>query len=449
MQLVLVICLIASVLTTGSAQQWTTSIANRACYSVSVNPLSRNVVYVGNVSRTLFRSNDGGTTFEELLVGSGGGPSLITTLVVHPRDTAVVFAGGIAFAGLDRSSDGGQTWTNVLIDPIGARFEVVSSSAIAINPAYPDTMYVMRNNPAYLYRSINAGLTWDSAGAIAGLPSQGRIRALTIAPDRTNVLLAGGRSAYVRRSTDMGKTWAVVINDSGTNDAEIARFVWSPSTPGKVYAVAIIQNTSSGGLHVSTDWGQSWETMRFRDTSLYALEVQATPSGDEIFVGGNLLELYDGSIKGDSIIYRTVNGGTNWQNLGSVPWAENETGNIVSNVWAFAVTYEGRYPEMLMATESGLYRSTFITEVSERSAVRTTQPPTLYAIDNQLVLDTWQGAQGAFRVDVTSLTGSTLYSIECASGQQRVPLPLLSTGCYIVRAIGTNESVSSVVMLGN
>lgn len=452
MQRALIYCLVAVALASSyaSAQQWTSSLPNRACYSVCVNPLDRSIIYVGNVARTVFRSSDGGTSWDELTVGSGGGggPSLITTLVVHPRDTSVLLVGGIAFAGLDRSDDGGQSWTNVLIDPMGVRFEVASSAAITVNATYPDSMYVMRLNPTYLYRSIDAGITWDSVGAIVGLPSQGSIRALTMAPDSSNILLAGGRSAYIRRSTDRGKTWTMVTNTLGLSDAEIVNFVWSPTTPGKVYAVAIIQFTSSGGLHESTDWGLTWTTTRFRDTSLYALAVQATRSGDEIFVGGNLLELHEGAVKGDSIVYRSVNGGTNWQSLDSVEWSENETGNTIANVWGFAIGYAGKYPEILMATESGLFRSSYITDVGRVLETRRTQPPTIYAIDNELVVNEWQGAQGAFRVDVTSLTGSCVASIDCAAGQQHVVLPRTSAGCYVIRIVGTTETISSVFFLG-
>lgn len=398
----------------------------------------------------MFRSNDGGTTWEPLSVGSSGpgGASQLTTLVVHPRDTAVLLAGGLAFAGLDRSDDGGLTWKNVLIDPNGVRFEVASSAAIAINPTYPDSILLMRHFPTYLYRSIDAGQTWDSVGAINGLPSHGKIRALTIAPDSTNILLAGGRAAYVQRSTDHGKTWVPATNTAGLSDAEIANFVWSPTTAGKVYATAIIQNTSSGGLHESTDWGLTWTTIRFKDTSVYALAVQATPSGDEIFVGGNLLELHDGTLKGDSVVYRTVNGGTNWQRLNDVEWSENETGNTIANVWGFAIGYVNTYPEVLMATESGVYRSSFVTDIDRRSEPRSSQPPAIVSIDNELMMHSWKGAQGAYRVDVTSLTGSCLFSIDCAPGQQSVAMPRVPSGCYIIRATGAAETISSVVLVG-
>jgi len=224
--------------------------------------------------------------------------------------------------------------------------------------------------------------------------------------------------------------------------------VWSPTTPGKVYAAAIIQNTSSGGLHESTDWGLTWTTTRFRDTSIYALAVQGTRNGDELFVGGNLLELYDGTLKGDSVVYRTVNSGTNWQSIDSVPWAENETGNTVANVYGFAIGYADDFPEILMATESGLYRSSYITDVDPSSELHTAQPPTMYATGNELVINGWQGAQGAFRLDVTSLTGSSLVRVDCAAGQQRIALPQTAPGCYIVRAVNETGTISSVVLLG-
>lgn len=365
------ILFVLGILSTATAysQEWSLSIPQRAVYSVASNPLNRSTVIAGNFGRLFFLSQDGGASWQELSVGDPGGTSRMSTLLFHPADTNILFAGGIGFTGLDRSTDQGQTWENVLKDPIGTRFEVASNGAVAFHPLNSDTMYVLRSSPAIVFRSIDRGETWDSLGTVLALGPTGRMRALAVSPDSTNIMLATGRSAIIHRSVDGGRTWASTgYYLSAQPDADGAQIRWSPTKPGTVYATcqySLVQNTGNGGLHVSEDYGVNWMPMRFVDTSLYALEVFPTKNGDEIFVGGSQIANTSPSLPGDSTIYRSVDGGVTWQNLSKVSWYQNELEDTVANVWGFATTYTGSAWEVLMASEVGAYRSSSITSVNE------------------------------------------------------------------------------------
>ncbi len=355
------------------AQEWLLTVPQRAVFSVASNPLNRSSVIAGNYSREFLTSADGGSTWQALSVGEATGSSQISTLLFHPGDTLTLFAGGIGFTGLERSTDGGYTWENVLKDPIGFRFEVASNGSIAFHPGRPDTMYVIRSSPGVIFRSVNRGENWDSIGVIPGLSGSDRMRALAICPDAdsANIMLACGRRSTLYRSKDGGKTWTSTgYAFGGQPDTDGAQIRWSPTVPGKVYAVAqfsLVQNTGNGGLHMSTDYGVTWAVTKFRDTSLYALEVFATKSGDEIFVGGSQLSITSPALKGDSIVFRSPDGGTTWQDLSNIQWVENELEELAANVWGFALVIVDGYPEVLMATEVGLYRSTAVTSVRENS----------------------------------------------------------------------------------
>ncbi|MBK7186581.1 MAG: hypothetical protein IPH85_11800 [Ignavibacteria bacterium] len=423
----------------GGAQEWLMTVPQKAVFSVASNPLNRSSVLAGNYSRGFLASTDGGGTWQELSVGDLSGTSQISTLLYHPRDTTTLFAGGVGFTGLDRSTDAGMTWENVLKDPVGFRFEVSCNGSIAFHPGRPDTMYVIRSSPGVIFRSVNRGENWDSIGAIPGLTGTDRMRALAICPDvdSAHIMLACGRRSTIYRSSDGGRTWASSgYAFGGQPDTDGSQIRWSPTTPGKVYATAqfsLIQNTGNGGLHVSEDYGLTWKVMKFQDTSLYALEVFPTKSGDEIFVGGSQLSTSNPALKGDSIVYRSPDGGTTWQDLSNVSWTENELGESVANVWGFAlVNVDGRN-EVLMATEVGAYRSTAVTSVNENR--RSVGEIDLRSTGNNVLVTMPESVNNGTYAITTVLGQLVTTGTLSGGGIQRIDLSGYSTAPYLIRVV--------------
>lgn len=354
------------------AQQWTPSIANRAIYSVVTNPLNPGTLYAGNMARMFFKSTDAGVTWEELTIGSVGGESRIVLLAVHPRDTTVVFAGGIGLAGLQRSTDAGYSWEPVLTTPDGYRFELGGSSALAFDPQHPDTAYCIRYQQGEVYWSTNAGATWELRSTIPDIESSDNLRAITVCPDSSNIVIVSGRRCRIHRSTDFGVTWTVHDSLNKTRDTDVGNFVWSPSNPAVLYATtqkSLFYNAQNCGLYKSTDRGSSWNLHALTDTSVYALLIHSTPKGEELYVGGNQIEYpadAAGKIKGDSIVVRSLAGlDTVYTDLSEIPWMESEIGDTVYNVWGFAVTHRNGFPVLIMATQGGLMESTHITDVAD------------------------------------------------------------------------------------
>jgi hypothetical protein len=166
---------------------------------------------VGYRSR-LLRSEDGGTSWEELSVVPGDPRSCYAMLFALPANDPAVALRSIQCGGgrttqgvLDRSSDRGAQWTQVL----------------RLNAAYPERLVGGQgSNPRRWYlgarrderagggsrvlRSDDGGLTWDEVlqadapfGAIASDPTQ---------PARVYVALAG-EAGGVQASVDGGATW--------------------------------------------------------------------------------------------------------------------------------------------------------------------------------------------------------------------------------------------------
>jgi photosystem II stability/assembly factor-like uncharacterized protein len=427
------------------AQEWQMALPQRAAYSIAVNPKNPSSLLAGNMARTIFSSLDGGQTWQELFVGDPGGVSLITTVMFHPVDTTIMYAGGLGFTGLDRSTNGGETWKNVFADPVGRRCEIPSASALAVNPFNPDVMYLMRSNPGIVYQSNDRGETWDSLSAIPGLSATDKMFAIAVDPKDPSVMLATGVRAIMFRSTNAGQSWTAVDSLRTWPDAEGVHIRFSPKTPGRVYAAVRFSQVpvTNGGLHVSDDNGITWAPMKFTDTAVNALEIYPTKSGDEIFIGGASTSISLPELKGDSIIYRSPDGGTTWQDLSAVEWVPNELDVLSANVWGFARTEIDGRPEILMATECGVYRSTAVTSVHE-------QPNTASAIGLELRGDMLRivlpdgVTQGV--VVISDMLGRAIAQIPCtAATEHNIGFPATSSGTYVASVVAGQHRAAIVV----
>lgn len=347
---------------------WSLVVNGRDVYSVAASPAKQSILYAGLAARYILKSTDAGITWSELTIGSGGGLSLISTMVPHPTDTNIVLAGGSFFDGLARTTDGGNTWNTVLQDPDFGRFTVLSSSSVAFHPTNPDTVFAVKEIQSVVYRSVDAGANWDSLSKPPGLVNTDALRALTIAPDSSHIMLLSGRRSIIFRSTDAGNSWDGSVQLPGLQpDTDVSCFRWSPSQPGTVYAAvqtSIAANTGNGGVFKSTDYGVTWARIKAVDTSLYAMEIYPTKNGDEMYVGGNVIALATGAVQGRGIVLRSADGLQTWQDMSDVPWAPLEDGSMIKNIWGFArsVSADG-IPYVYMATESGMYRTELVTSI--------------------------------------------------------------------------------------
>lgn len=238
------------------------------------------VVYAGVEPSALFRSTDGGHTFE-LVRGlwehphreqwtPGGGGKALHTVVPHPRDPARI-AVAMSTGGVYQTSDGGETWrpTN---HGVTAEFLPEGESPefgqcvhkIAAHPAEPDTFYLQ--NHGGVFRSKDAGASWQSIAD--GLPDDFGFP-MVAHPHRPGVIYTfpltssmmrfppDGRCA-VYRSDDGGDSWTALT------DGLPAGEVWSAvmrdamctddADPAGVYF-----GTRNGEVYASADEGDHWD----------------------------------------------------------------------------------------------------------------------------------------------------------------------------------------------
>ncbi|MDZ4745344.1 MAG: hypothetical protein SGJ05_05015 [bacterium] len=431
----MLICVIACTVSAHAQYSWR-RILPQSAFTIQVNALDPQKLYVGGNSDQLWRSNDGGLNWERILLSEFQGDNALSSVLVSSVDTGVVFIGGFRMNGIVRSNDGGRTTTPVLRPSTGRMWFI--SEAIVEDPSNPSTMYAARGSDGHtIYKSTDVGVTWDSVGAIAPTLAS-RLCTITVRPDSTNIIFVGARFGTIHRSDDAGKTFkqVPVLGDklSIKNDSEIPKIVFSPSNPLVGYAVVAFADPTAvvgnGGLLKTTNGGASWDRVAYPDTSLWAVEVRPSSIGtDDVFIGGFKLNGQPSVIKGDSLIGRSLDGGMTWTQLRNISWLANNDGDTNANVWV--LRYNKPSNKMYMATTCGLYVFDEPTGVepdviAPSSLLVTRTPDGLHVVDNQpsTVRTTWtlydmQGAAVA-----TGLVG--------ASNELTLELSAYASGGYLM-----------------
>jgi photosystem II stability/assembly factor-like uncharacterized protein len=249
--------------------------------TIRVDPSNADLVYVavlGNPfvaskERGIYRSKDGGKTWENVLFVSDevGGADL----ELQPGNSKVLFASmwhgqrkpwtiisGAHEGGIYKSTDGGDHWSKL---GGGLPTELFGRSNVAISNARPNRIYALieAKPGSGLYRSEDAGATWtlvNSSGAIITRPFY--YDTLGVDPNNPDVLFVGDEGWF--KSTDGGKT-----------------FRRSPAPHGDHHDIWINPKNSDymiqsndGGANVSLDGGKTWSTQANQPTAeIYQIAV--------------------------------------------------------------------------------------------------------------------------------------------------------------------------------
>lgn len=297
--------------------------------AVRVDPSNAETVWVGTgeswVRNTVspgdgvYRSTDGGEKWQHLGLEDS---DHIAELLVHPddSDTVYVCALGHLWApggdrGVFRTTDGGETWKNVLnID------DATSCADLAMTPdagvlyagmwqvrRYPD-FFESGGETSGLYRSTDGGDTWEEL--TEGLPETdlGRI-AVTVAASDPNIVYATVESenTALYRSDDGGDTW-VAKDDSGNIQLRpfyFGELVVDPNDPERVYKPGF-------SLTVSTDGGESFSGMFGAGFS-----VSIHPDHHALWINpANPRQLVLGT---DGGVYISEDKGFHWRHVANLP----------------------------------------------------------------------------------------------------------------------------------
>ena len=269
--------------------------------AIAYDPQHPEKVYAGLWGGGVFKSQDGGATWQPASAGLGN--LNINSLAVAPTNPDILFAGTYKF-GIYKSTDGGLSWQ--------ASNQGVQASAIvysiAVDPTDANRVYMstrgQSNNggppwAGVVYRSVNGGASWSAAlQNIGGTGQQDWVYSLAIAPRDPNFVLAAAHEYGPYRSTNYGVNWQAV--SSGISDSSGRAVALDPryASPNTAY-LGVWHNS---GVFKTTNDGNTWAQTANGITGkkIYCLAID--PSSPTTVYAGT----------GGTGVYRTTNGGASW-----------------------------------------------------------------------------------------------------------------------------------------
>jgi photosystem II stability/assembly factor-like uncharacterized protein len=211
-----------------------------------------------NAERGVYRTTDGGTTWTKVLyINDTTG---VSDMAMAPGNSKVIFAGMWQFrrypwtmmdggpdSGLYRSTDGGDTWQKL---SKGLPEGPLGRIAVAVAPTNPDHVYALIGaKRGMLWQSLDMGDSWASVSDSHNLDVRAfYFSRFEVAPDNENKLYF--LSFNLMESDDGGRTARPA--DRGVHSDHHALWI-DPTNPDRM-----IQG-NDGGVYVSTDGAKSWQ----------------------------------------------------------------------------------------------------------------------------------------------------------------------------------------------
>jgi photosystem II stability/assembly factor-like uncharacterized protein len=316
--------------------------------AIAVAPSDPNILYVGSgeglqrpdlaTGDGFYKSTDAGKTWKHLGLRD---TQQVTTILVDPKDPNRLFVaveghpyGPNEERGVFRSTDGGQSFQKILY-----KDENIGAADLAFDPGNPQTIYAVlwaarvapweiRSGESFvakgsgLYKSTDGGNNWKQL--TKGLPSSddgglGRI-GVAVAPTQPNRVYASveaKKNAGVYRSDDAGESWQLVNGDRriGGRGPGAMGIAVSPDNPDLIY----IANTTTWK---SNDAGKTFAGFK------------GAPGGDDyqrVWVSGENPDII--ALSSDQGAVISVNRGATWSSWYNQPTAQ-----------FYHVTTDNRFP---------------------------------------------------------------------------------------------------------
>jgi photosystem II stability/assembly factor-like uncharacterized protein len=287
--------------------------------SIAIDPSNPKTVWVGtgeswvrnsvSVGTGIYRSRDGGDNWEALGLADS---EHISRIVVHPKDSNTVYACALGHLwsanterGVFKTTDGGKTWNKLLF-----RNDSTGCAEMAMDP----------QDPSVLYAAM-----WD----VRREPHNFR---------------SGGPGSGLFKSTDSGATWQELRKGLPQGDLGRIGIAIAPTNHTRIYAVVEAKNHTA--LFRSDDAGASWaetnNSFNVSGRAFYFARLAADPkNADRVYKPGFFLTVSEDGGKSFSAAF-AANEGPGGGNHGDhhALWIDPENPD-----------------QMLLGTDGGVYQS--------------------------------------------------------------------------------------------
>jgi len=317
--------------------------------SLAIDPLSPEIVYAATTSGGVFKSVNGG--FNWSAVNAGLNAVYIRALAVDPQNEVTVYAG--TGSGIFKSTDACKSWIAI---NNGTSLSTISIYALTIDPQRPETIYAGAFDA---FKSTDAGESWSQLSLQLRLLANVGIYALAINPQNTEHLYAGSSGKYpFWESLNGGASWHSLNYDSDLNfgGIKISALAIDPQNPQRIYV-----GTDDSGLYRSGNGGGSVARIRSGPAEVRALAINPhnpetvyvaglgagvykTTNGWDFSAANNgITELDATSLaihpQSPSIVYAGTNGGGVFRSVdGGANWGGMNVGLTDANVQTLAMS---------------------------------------------------------------------------------------------------------------
>ena len=250
----------------------------QAVSRIRIHPTNPDLVYVAalghpygdNEERGVFRSKDGGDSWEKVLyVGPKAGA---VDLIIDPNNTNVLYAstwqvyrkawkmwGGGGQSKLWKSEDGGDSWSD-LTENQGMPTGPIGKIGVTVSPADSNRLWaIVEANEGGVFRSDDAGKTWQKTNDERKLRQRAFYYSRIYADpqDKDKVY---GLNTRMYMSSDGGHTFDKIIQTPHGDNHDL----WiDPNNPQRMI------NANDGGGNVTINGGKSWTEQDFVTSQFY------------------------------------------------------------------------------------------------------------------------------------------------------------------------------------
>jgi photosystem II stability/assembly factor-like uncharacterized protein len=254
-------------------------------------------VYAGVEDAALFRSLDGGNTWQELpglrgvkgnLWAPGAGGMCLHTIIQDPSDPKRIFT-AISAAGTFRTDDGGHTW-RAINHGLQSNFELADPNAevghcvhsITMHPSHPSVLFMQKHWD--IMRSDDAGESWHEISG--NLPSDFGF-AITVhahEPETIYVVPIKSDSEHfppegklrVYRSRTGGNEWKALTNGLPQSNCYV-NVLRSAMAVDSLDPCGVYFGTTGGQVYASNNSGDHWVAIARDFPPVLSIEVQTLP----------------------------------------------------------------------------------------------------------------------------------------------------------------------------
>jgi photosystem II stability/assembly factor-like uncharacterized protein len=245
--------------------------------AVRIHPKNPDIVYVAalghlwgsNEQRGVYRTNDGGKTWKQIY--TRGPKAGAIDLILDPNNPNAIYAAfwdvhrtpwdlesGGPGSGLFKSTDGGDTWTDLSTAP-GMPKGVLGRIGITVSPVNSDRVWALvEAAEGGVFRSENGGKNWTRINSERKLQQRAWYYSRIFAdPLKADTVYALNTGFY--RSDDGGKTFNAIPTPHGDN-----HYLWiAPNDSNRMI------ECNDGGANVSTNGGKTWSTQDQQPTAQF------------------------------------------------------------------------------------------------------------------------------------------------------------------------------------